>query len=397
MVVMAALVIDGGNAFLARRLAQTAADAGALAGAYEYCINEQEPTTVITEYVEVQNHAVLENWYIDSDNGEIVVEVSITNDNYFAKIFGSPTTIVRANAAASCFPPGIVSSVLPIAWSCRPPLPGMPSDSEDCEWKAIPWDIMQEIVGDPLFVPTGEDGTLLYDSGGDTADSYLGGPGSGDLTLYLVMDNIPSAAEIPCIQTDPINGDIDCDLDGDGRIDILGNGNRSWMILDGDENNAQLDEIVKGELQLSVTTPTWYPGREGAIVDVYKDAKDYIEGEAALIPIFEAVCAATTNPLLDDKCASVRGEEDGLVQISTAASWTYFRVTSFAEFYVTCVSNKPKNHCPGKDLAVSYGIVEPYTPSIEGYFVEGWVIEGSSVGTGTSELDLGVYILSLTE
>ena len=40
LVAMAALIIDGGSLYLNRRNAQTAADAAALAGAHELCVNK---------------------------------------------------------------------------------------------------------------------------------------------------------------------------------------------------------------------------------------------------------------------------------------------------------------------------------------------------------------------
>ncbi len=392
LIAMAGLVVDGGNAYLNRRSAQTAADAAALAGAYEYCVNKNDPTNIIIEYVETQNNATYENWYLDTDTGNIVVDVSIEQNNFFAKILGLKTTTVNAAASASCFPPGAADSVMPIAWSCRAPLPGMDSDSEDCEWKAIPWKAMEQIIGPGSSYDPYSD--LLDDGDGVTPGSYQ--DGSGSLMLYLVMDTISSSAEIPCIQTDPIYGDVDCDLDGDGKIDILGNGDRSWLILDGDANNAQLDNIIRGELTFRVSAPTWYPGRDGAITDVYKDAKAFVEGKPVLIPVFQQICAPTSNPITDDLCASVRQPGDGLVQISTAASGTYFRVTGFAEFYVTCVSDKLAHSCPGKDLAISYGIVTKSTPSIEGYFINGWASNDQTIGSGGG-VDLGIYVLSLTE
>lgn len=393
LIAIAALLVDGGNAFFNRRDAQTAADAGALAGAYEYCVNDNDPTTVITEYVEVQNHATLESWTFDG--GNIVVSVSKEQTNFFAKIFGQPTTIVYADASAACFPPGAADSVLPIAWSCRAPLPGMDSDSPDCEYKAIPWKVMEQLTA-PGYSGYDPYNNLLDDGNGNDPGTYH--DGSGSLMIYLIMDSIPSAAEIPCIQTDPINGDVDCDLDGDGKIDIIGNGDRSWLILDGDANNAQLDDIIRGDLVFGIDNPpTWYPGRDGAIADVYKDAKAFIEGRPAMIPVFEQFCAPTSNPLTDPLCSSVVEPGDTLVQISTAASGTYFRVTSFAEFYVTCVSDKQSHPCPGKDLATSYGIITKSTPSIEGYFISGWAASDQTIGNGTNTLDLGIYVISLTD
>ena len=414
LMAVSALIVDGGNAYLSRRQAQTAADAAALAAANEYCINQgtvADAETFATEYALNQNKGsqlidldpagspdgLPPYILVDPATGNIRVGVEVTNSTFFAKVFGRDTTTVAADASAGCYPPGAADSVLPIAWSCRPPIPGIPSDSSDCEWKAIPWPVFQDILANPSFVPTGNSGTLLYhddENEPETAASYLNG--AGDLQLYLVMDTIPSSAEIPCIQTDPINGTVNCDLDGDGRIDILGNGDRSWLILDGDANNAQLDDIVRGELTFGVSAPTWYPGRSGAVADVYKDAVNFIEGEPALIPVFEVFCAPTSNPLTDPLCASLVEAGDGLVQISTAASGTYFRVVGFAEFYVSCVSNKLSKKCPGKEFALSLGIITQSTPSIEGYFIDGWASSDQTVGDG-SALDLGIYVLSLTE
>jgi hypothetical protein len=349
---------------------------------------------VIIQYAVAENKAsAVDSWAINGNEG-IDVTVSITDETFFARVFGQRDRTVRADASSGCFPPGAADSVLPIAWSCRPPLPGMPpSDSPDCEWKAIPWPVFQDILDVPGIDFTDDTGTVLYDGPGDDAASYLGGPGSGDLKLYIVMDTIPSAFEIPCLP----DGDIDCDLDDDGRIDILGAGNRSWLILDGDANNAQLDEIVRGELDFEVSAPTWYPGREGAVADVYHDSKAFIEGTPALIPVFEAICAPTSNPLTDPLCDPVVEPGDGLVQISTAASTMYYRVIAFAEFYVTCVSNKPNAKCPGKEMAVDLGIVDHNTPSIEGYFIDGWASTDMTVGSGDSLVDLGIYVISLTE
>lgn len=415
LVVMSALIVDGGNMYLNRREAQTAADAAALAAANEFCIAKGsilDADLVAAEFALNQNKGsqlidldptdgTPPSILYDTSNGQISVAVEITHRTFFARVFGQNTTTVAATASANCFPPGAADSVLPIAWSCRPPLPGMPSDSDDCIWKAIPWPVMEQIIADPLFVPTGATGTLLYHDddpvGGvepESAAAYLNGAGS--LQLYLVMDSIASAAEIPCIQTDPINGTVNCDLDNDGRIDILGNGDRSWLILDGDSNNAQLDDIVRGELEFGITSPTWYPGRDGAITDVYKDADAFIEGTPALIPVFEVFCAPTSNPITDPHCASVVQSGDGLVQISTAASGTYFRVIGFAEFYVTCVSWKQNDKCPGKEYARTLGIVDHNTPSIEGYFVDGWVSSDQTVGDNQA-VDLGIYVISLTE
>jgi hypothetical protein len=399
LVVMAALIVDGGHAYLKRRNAQTAADAAAWAGAYERCINdgsESEIEAVIIQYAIDENGATaVDEWGITPEN-TVEVTVSVTTETFFAKVFGSPTNTVVAHAAAGCYAPAAADHVLPIAWSCRPPLPNMPSDSEECEYKAIPWTTMKEILADPSFTPTDPNGPvpILYhddEYGSESKYDYMNGYGS--MQLYVVMDSLSSSEDIPCYP----NGTIDCDLDDDGRFDILGQGDRSWLILDGDSNNGQLDDIVRGDLQFGVSVDTWYPGRDGAVADVYHDAFDFVEGTPALIPVFESFCAPTSNPLEDPLCEDLVSSGDGLVQISTAASGTYYRVIAFAEFYVTCVSNKPGKKCPGKQMAVDAGLTDHNTPSIEGYFIDGWVADSPLVAVENNYIDLGVFVISLTE
>lgn len=443
MVVMAALVVDGGNAYLKRRQAQTAADAAALAAAQEFCINKgtlANADAVAAEYALVQNDAtamvdlspegapdgVAPFILIDTDNKEVSVAVEMTQSSVFARMLNRPTITVTAEASAGCFPPGATDHIIPIAWSCRPPVGTTPSDSEDCTWKAIPWNVFENILADPLFNPIGDTGTVLYHD-----DTELPPVGTGELELaseymdndalnetmqlYIVMDSIPLAEDIGCevdTEVDPVSGEVTivasyCDLDGDGRFDVS-TSDRSWLILNGDENNGQLDDIVLGKMDIAVDLPTWFPGRSGNIVDVYKDAAsaDGIEGKPSLIPVFEVFCSPTADPTSDPLCASLAESGDGLEQLNTAASGTYFRVIAFAEFYTTCVSYH--KDCPGKtylanwlsDLADSGVITKQQANidnvfTIEGYFIDGWA--GSTMEIGQNTIDLGIYILSLTE
>ena len=75
LVAVAALMIDGGSLYLNRRTAQTAADAAAMAGAHEKCVNKGDPTTVATQYA-TENHATVESVTIDAD-GAVVVQTMV--------------------------------------------------------------------------------------------------------------------------------------------------------------------------------------------------------------------------------------------------------------------------------------------------------------------------------
>jgi hypothetical protein len=61
---------------------------------------------------------------------ERIVLIGASN-NYFAGVLGFPQGNVSATAAAGCFAPCGGTGVLPIAWSCRPPIGGF-GGSLDC-------------------------------------------------------------------------------------------------------------------------------------------------------------------------------------------------------------------------------------------------------------------------
>src|SRR5260221_13985986 len=78
LVGMLALVLDGGNAFWQRRVAQNAADAGALAGAREWC-NTQNATSAAnraTEYAITRNGATKAD--VQVNGGLVTVSTTIT-------------------------------------------------------------------------------------------------------------------------------------------------------------------------------------------------------------------------------------------------------------------------------------------------------------------------------
>ena len=90
LLVILALTLDGGNAYLKRREAQNAADAGALAGARVYCADPDNPGSALstaTEFVNYNNADVLPPYPTIYDD-KVAVATSITFDTFFGNIIG---------------------------------------------------------------------------------------------------------------------------------------------------------------------------------------------------------------------------------------------------------------------------------------------------------------------
>ena len=127
LIALAALVLDGGMLFLNRRTAQAAADAGALAGARALCYEGSEETAINTaiQFATTENGGSTATASIDADSGDIVVDVTMNQSSFFARVFNIDTLNVPATASANCFPPGSARNVIPVAWACRAPVGGL--------------------------------------------------------------------------------------------------------------------------------------------------------------------------------------------------------------------------------------------------------------------------------
>lgn len=381
MVVMAALMIDGGNAYLNRRAAQTAADAAALRGAYEYCVNGvSDPTSVVTEFATVQNDATaVESLTITTD--ELTVTVSITQPTFFAKIFNRPTTTVQATASAACFSPNGIGDILPIAWSCHPPAGTPPHPT--CVMQKIPKSVFDQLEGSFQF-----DQYILDEGDGSTASSYqtdIGGTSESKM-VYVIMDTDKFDPEDECLEAGN-GGSITCDFNGDGIYEVSGAADRGWLYLYDKSGGAALKEVMASGMPAGTTADvnTWYAGKSGVTNSIFDEAIDWREGTIAMVPIFDAVCQ-DIDPSKDDfltECSEYDPSTESYIEVGGNSD--YYRVVAFAPFYVSCVA-KNKDYCPGKNYA---GIEKS---SIEGYFLDGYVISGEIGGS----YDLGVYILSLT-
>jgi hypothetical protein len=117
MVLIALLVIaiDIGNILNERRRMQNAADAGALAGAWELCFGEPSMASVrASEYAIDRNGA--EVAYVSVYSWTVTVRASESVDTYLAGIIGVPTSDVGATAEAVCGAANLLCGIWPLSF-----------------------------------------------------------------------------------------------------------------------------------------------------------------------------------------------------------------------------------------------------------------------------------------
>jgi hypothetical protein len=349
---MLALTFDGGYAFFQRRLAQTAADAGALAGARARCTGEGDPAAVAVDYA--VNHNAAHEATAEVNGADVYVETSITFNTFFASVLGRPEVEVRASAQAGCFVPDGGTGMLPVAWNCGPPT-----------------------IGDGAFT--------------ETCDIRFG-PGN----LYVIMDSDSSGDDYYC--QEPPNsgmppGAIDCDIDNDGSNDIFSGGNRSWLDLDGGGGGAQeLQNWVMGGYAGNINIHTWFGGQTGVANSVFQAAGTRV-GHEVVMPVFDMFCALPGVPEVG--CPGLYHFGEDTTVVSGGTSTLYFHVISFSIFHITCVSAPGVEGppCPGKAAAVAAG-AKQNIKKIEGYFVEGY--QPGYTGRPADGVYAGVFTLYLT-
>ncbi|MDD2921623.1 MAG: pilus assembly protein TadG-related protein [Anaerolineales bacterium] len=224
LVAVAALIIDGGSLYLNRRVAQTAADAAAMAGAREMCVKKGSLSAVqniVNKYAITENGATaVESMSMDDENYTVVVRTRVETPSFFARGLGYENDTVRAEASAGCFTPATTDELLPIAWTCRPAVGG---STGDCTVHSIPIDIFKTLLTVFNFGPGTNENMLLTE--GDGADYQTYTDAIGGKMTYLVMDSDSFTSSIDCMP--PIGtGLINCDFNNDGILDVEGGANR---------------------------------------------------------------------------------------------------------------------------------------------------------------------------
>ena len=436
MIAMAALILDGGALMLNRRAAQNAADAGALAGGRLICLNKSKAEII----AEANNYAITQNGADTTTTSDydptlriVTVTSRLVRESFFAKIFNQQTLSTGAVAKSGCF--GSKGNYLmPLAWSCRPPIGPGTEVGKGCKMQTLEWDTQLE----PLVKKKESNvkiDDIVYTLGGDGLNSLVG-PGPGYLPpskIYIVMDVLPinnapkndsDYIEVICRESlEPIfppldksnlkwlawSTAIDCDLNNDGRMDIEGGGNRGWLDLNngGGGTSEMVDWITNGP-SIPIADHTWLSGNPGAKTPVFEAMKTYRQGTVVLVPVFNAFCN-DSNPLQNSTCLTSAHSSPWDVEapvpaggdIDSADKTPNFHIISFAPFYVSCVHTKKADNCPGFNWAQSINndggkdVIKDNTMSVEGFFVTNYK---SPVDiTNLCTLNLGNCQVSLIE
>jgi hypothetical protein len=397
-----ALVLDGGSAYAARRQAQNAADAGALAGASYMCEYRDATGGANTaiDYAVNRNRATTAVASANLSAGSVVVTATVTQDTFLAGLIGISQVSPRAVAEAECRPP-VGLGVMPVAWSCREragiydSLAGI-----DCAEKFGPSNIY--VLMDSVKVKDNKknnkcdpeetnpaDPDYCYTQNDIACDPLLDEDGDGEITAY----------DISVVVSPPY---IDCDLNDDGIDDLMAGGARSWLDLDGGGGGAsELSDWLENGFNEAIPPHTWLPEESGVATSIFKDAAAYVLGDDVLLPVFNKVCPNYPNNFSDPE-TSAACDYGPLDDRSKAGSSMNFHVITFAQFHVTCVQtgkkaedeNGTKNlkDCPGHALAVSVGSIDENDKTIEGYFTDTQIY---GYGGSGDYVDAGTFVVVL--
>ena len=348
-IALLAVTLDGGFAYLQRRNAQTAADAGSLAGARELCLTGDVALARAAAF----DYTLVHNRGLEADvaisGGEVRVTARIPFATFFGSVLGRPSIIASAEAAANCFAPRFGEGVLPVAWNCPPARTYIVDGKTTCDM--------------------------------DTFDE-VGTPQLSDLYIIMNSRKVGDPDVDFCISD---GGTIDCDVDGDGEDELLVGGNRSWLDLSGGGGgSSELVDWIRNGYPGGINIHTWYAGQQGVANNVFIEVGKRLN-QRVLLPVFNALSNGLPPDPYDDPSDNT---------VVSSGTWTdYFHVISFSIFVPTCV------HATGGDTGCDMynhfrgaGVLGPNDKTIEGYFVK-----GSLIGLGgEGDLVAGAFTVYLT-
>jgi hypothetical protein len=202
------------------------------------------------------------------------------------------------------------------------------------------------------------------------------------------MDRIATNEETYCKEyleeTDPgYDAAITCDIDGDGKNDIEGDGNRGWLDLNnGGGGASDMRNWVRYGLDFPLAAHTWLSGQPGTDTSVFEAVRDYRQGDVVMIPVFNAICD-DSDPTANAACmdaahASPFPALPASGDIDSAGQAPKFHVIAFDPFYISCVHTFSFNECPGFTLAQEMNpdpklphksLIADNISSIEGFFL----------------------------
>jgi len=362
-------------------------------------------------------------------DAKVIVNTTINRATFFAGTLGFPQAEVQAAAAAICGLPTQTENVLPISWACKTGVndPYNPmSDIAECNVDNITIAALEEHYIQGIFGGNREDfyqwNIAGYPHPEFTADgirTFEGQPQNWAFPpeLYIIMDSDDSMDDMStvCI-INPwpgVEGEMDCDLDGDGFNDLLSSGTRSWLSFSGTESAADLKDWIENGYEEGLNSHSWLPAISGDPAIAYAYIQDRV-GEIVLLPVYNQYCDYNPDPIHGPgppplpaiNCLEAAGHVAGGVfehhppddpYVEGLGSELYYHITGFAAFYITCVRD-PNDGCPGADwLADEHD--ELFTgnnyKSIEGYFITGPLPYLGVVGGGGGGVDYGTYSIRL--
>jgi hypothetical protein len=425
-VAILALVLDGANAYAAKRQAQNAADAGALAGAQVMCKENDVDAGETTALDYAHTNGADDDPLKTTANGDLTaatmtVHTTITKKTFFAGVIGFLNVAPEAEAVAACKNPGV--GVLPVAWSCRATTEeGIIPPGEECKMKLNP---------DPEHDPYNPNYTyILMDSVKVKKDKLHDPACDPDKVDPLPVECLEDTSDIECydaytqaeydsehcVVPDDYTGEqIDCDINNDCVDELKTGGARAWLDLNGDPGggaNELIDWITEPDTLPEINVHDWLPSQVSVTTSVFKAATNLV-GKDVILPVFNNICTTGEpdiySPLSGEnliKCINEPQEACTYTQcdnLDKAGSSVNYHIYSFTAFHVTCIqTGKNKNTqvfaeapgaldpikgwCQGHYSAWQADSINDNDKTIEGYFINldtgGYGGPGSWVNTG---------------
>lgn len=388
ILMLSAVIVDGGSIISNRRTAQAAADAGALAGAQMLCTgdttaNRTAARNAALQYVTANGAVFVSEPTFSTvtlngfDVPGITVQAQVTNGSFFSRVMGQSELTGGATATAGCYHPSITVHLIPLAffYNSPPVNAGEANCSTNGSCNLVNYDftdLMTQLQNTPANNQPLDD-------------------------AYIIMN------EVKICEKDVV-GNIVC---SDMAQNASG-GNRAWIDLSEVADMSNIKKIFKEGIEKPLFLPSWLNGEPGVDASVYED-KVYedlppIDGyeslpyRLVLVPVFDNYCDSG-DP--ENDCPSEWVEGDSVEYIVNSNQQSY-RLVGLAPFVITCVTKngkfdfgqgittgKNKNQCP------VYTALNPDTKmdAIEGYFVTGTPLDQFAEGTGG--VSAGLDIVSL--
>jgi hypothetical protein len=382
LLMLMAVVLDGGLLLVRRREAQASADAGVLRGVLYICGNSvtaEAGETARAEgisYATVENQATSAAASVNIAINQLTVIATITQKPALAGLMGWGPIDVSASATAQCQNAGVGTSLMPFVFACEPPEGVLVEDYPDCVQK------IAEDPDEPIF-----------------PDEY-----------YIVHNSNPEDENLWCIDPpnsefpDEFEGNWDCDFDNDGVDDIIDSGDKGWISLQAGTNpgtNELIDWIANG-FDGEISTHMWAGGSPGVSNSIFQSIAELADPDfpVVYIPIFDAVCNFSGDPEIECPGKWHDSSIPPDITLTIGGAQKYYHISAFAAFQITCVHAPPATGCPYRAYVNGLwtgGNPFPLTAdglptSIEGYFIG---IVDADFGSGGT-IDTGVYIAKLT-